>query len=341
MDNTGLSDPALYSPLAFLRGAKPPAPDWFTNALAHQPERSFIPVAGARIETLTWGERGRPGLLFLHGNAAHADWWSFIAPFFLPTYRVAALSWSGMGGSDRRQRYSLDLFIEEAMTVAQATGLFDGPGKPVLVGHSFGGFITLAAASRMGQRLGAAITVDTPIFTEERRRRHRAKSNPRETRPNRVYPTLEAALERFRFAPVQPCANLFITDFIARASLKEVGTETGEAGWTWRFDPFLWRDYHGEDPAPALSGPLCPLALVLGARSTLMDEADHARMRRLLKPGSPVIEIPEAYHHVMADQPLALVTALRSLLATIASPQPHSAKFDALDEKIPTNRGLA
>jgi signal transduction histidine kinase len=37
------------------------------------------------------------------------------------------------------------------MTVAGATGLFEGAAKPVLVGHSFGGFITLAAAARMGQ----------------------------------------------------------------------------------------------------------------------------------------------------------------------------------------------
>jgi pimeloyl-ACP methyl ester carboxylesterase len=31
--------------------------------------------------------------------------------------------------------------------------------------------------------------------------------------------------------------------------------------------------------------------------------------------GTPLIPIPEAYHHVMADQPLALVAALRALLA--------------------------
>jgi pimeloyl-ACP methyl ester carboxylesterase len=39
-----------------------------------------------------------------------------------------------------------------------------------------------------------------------------------------------------------------------------------------------------------------------------------ARMRATLPQGTPFIEIPEAYHHVQADQPLALVAALRSLL---------------------------
>src|SRR3712207_9584205 len=63
---------------------------------------------------------GKPGLLFLHGNGAHADWWSFIAPFFADTHRVAALSWSGMGGSDHRERYSIDGFVAEAFGVAEA-----------------------------------------------------------------------------------------------------------------------------------------------------------------------------------------------------------------------------
>ena len=36
------------------------------------------------------------------------------------------------------------------------------------------------------------------------------------TRPNRVYPTLEAALARFRFMPPQGCENTYIADFIAQ-----------------------------------------------------------------------------------------------------------------------------
>jgi hypothetical protein len=33
--------------------------------------------------------------LLLHGNGAHADWWSFIAPYLANNFRVAAMSWSG------------------------------------------------------------------------------------------------------------------------------------------------------------------------------------------------------------------------------------------------------
>ena len=86
-------------------GESVPAPDWFRRALACEPERSFVRVEGANIEVLAWGERGRPGLLFLHGHAAHAEVWRCIAPFFAGYCRVAALSWSEMGRSDWRPQY--------------------------------------------------------------------------------------------------------------------------------------------------------------------------------------------------------------------------------------------
>jgi pimeloyl-ACP methyl ester carboxylesterase len=38
-------------------------------------------------------------------------------------------------------------------------------------------------------------------------------------------------------------------------------------------------------------------------------------MFNLLGRAAPVVEIPQAQHHVMLDQPLALVAALRALLA--------------------------
>ena len=132
------SSPA--SLLAPFNGEPPPAPAWFTAAVDNAPERSRILVEGADIELLTWGEVGKPGLLFLHGNGAHADWWRFIAPFFAKDWRVAATSWSGMGGSDWREAYSAELFATEIFSAVEAAGLEAGGGKPIVGGHSFGGF---------------------------------------------------------------------------------------------------------------------------------------------------------------------------------------------------------
>ena len=307
-----LADPDhLRAPLAPFGGAKPPAPAWFEAALARAPERRFVEVGGAGIESLSWGERGKPGLLFLHGNGAHADWWSFIAPFFADTHRVAALSWSGMGGSDHRGRYSLDTFVAEAFGVAEAEGLFEGPDKPLFVAHSFGGVPLMGCATRHGERLKAAVMVDTPVRSPEQEAKRRGQRRVDEApRPHRVYPTIEAALARFRFAPEQPCETLYIADFIARSSLKPV-----EGGWTWKFDPFLWSGFSMGEAAPLLGQVRCPFALMWGERSILMPPEVLDHMCAVAPADAPRIAIPDAAHHVMIDQPLAFVSALRALFA--------------------------
>lgn len=299
-------DPAFLSPLAALDGERPPAPDWFQAAIARAPERSRTPIEGAAIETLTWGVRGKPGLLLLHGSGAHADWWSFIAPFFADDFRVVAMSWSGMGGSDWRAQYRLDLFVAEAFGVAATAGLFEAEAKPVFIGHSFGGFPLMAAAAGYGERLRAAVLVDTPIHPPEREAEHR-RARPR---PHRVYPTLAAALARFRFAPPQRCDNLYIADFIARRSLAQV-----DGGWRWAFDPSLRAQSRLPDPGLLLQTAKCPVALAWGDRSTLMPAAVVDHLRALAPRGTPMVPIPDADHHVMVDQPLAFVAALRGLLA--------------------------
>lgn len=300
----------LRAPLAHLHGATPPAPPWFDTALAAAPARNFVEVEGARIESLSWGDRGKPGLLFLHGNGAHADWWSFIAPFFAADYRVAALSWSGMGASDHRAHYSLELFIAEAFGVAEAEGLFDGAEKPIFVAHSFGGFPLMGCAARHGDRLRGAVMVDTPVRSPEEespRRRGRPTSAPR---PHRIYATIEEALARFRFAPEQPCTNLFIADHIARTSLQAV-----DGGWTWKFDPFLWSAFELGDTRNLLADVDAPFALIWGDRSMLMPPELTRQMMAAMPDGSPAIAVPDAAHHVMIDQPLAFVAALRALFA--------------------------
>jgi pimeloyl-ACP methyl ester carboxylesterase len=305
-----LSDPIDNErPLKAFAGATPPAPAWFDWAVAQAPERGVVEVAGAVIETLAWGERGRPGLMLLHGGWAHADWWSFIAPFLAEDYRVAALSWSGMGGSGWRESYSLEVMVEEAMACAEWAGLFDA-GKPVIAGHSFGGHMALACAATVGERLKAAATIDTVLRLPTQDPRPR-----REARENRIYGSFEAAVANFRFMPRQGVENLYLADFIARRSLKAVtDPKTGERGWTWKFDPFMWGHFMRGNGAEMAAGAKCPLAAFWGGRSTLTIPV-REMAAQVMPPGTPSVVIPDADHHVLVDQPLALITALRTFAA--------------------------
>ncbi|MFC3067770.1 alpha/beta hydrolase [Phenylobacterium soli] len=319
--------PEVQAPLAIYKGAEPPTPKWFKDAVAIEPERGFVESLGSKLEVLSWGEVGKPGLLLVHGNSAHADWWSFIAPYFADDYRVTSMSLAGMGASDWREKYAFGDFADDAEAVAQATGLYAGGRKPIYIGHSFGGGQVFYAASRFPERMHAAILVDTgfggppPEELERRKRQAEMVRNiPTVDRPSRVYPTLEAALARFRLMPPQPAGNPFIADFIARRSLKRAPLPDGSGeGWTWRFDPEMWNKLtrSGMEFSNGGAGKVkveVPLAHIYGANSRIIEHR---------KAGAPSplpddvleIEIPDSHHHVMIDQPLALVAALRALLA--------------------------
>jgi len=324
--------PEMASPLAPFKGAEPPSPQWFKDAIANAPERLSVPVEGANIEVLAWGEVGKPGLIFAHGNSAHADWWSFIAPFLANDHRVAAISLSGMGGSDWRETYTFEGFATEIHEAAKAAGLYKAPVAPIYIGHSFGGSQVFYSAARYPERMKAAILVDTGFGgppTEEQMKAWQEEAAKRgetiqwrgpatRTKPNRVYATLEEALARFRFMPPQAPGSLFIADYIARKSLKRVPMPDGSGeGWTWRFDPFLWGklDRTGMQDAPM--DRLAPMVHIYGDKSNIMKRhgMGSGHFKNLIPDDIAQIVIPDSEHHIMVDQPLALVAALRAVLA--------------------------
>jgi pimeloyl-ACP methyl ester carboxylesterase len=322
--------PEIASPLASFAGAKPAAPAWVDDILTHEPERRMVPVLGANIELLTWGEVGKPGLILVHGNSAHADWWSFIAPFLADSYRVAALSLSGMGGSDWRETYTFETFASEIHACAEAAGLYEAPVKPIYIGHSFGGSQVFYSAARYPERMRAAVLVDTGFGgpptreQEEQWRKEAEKSGGPDrfrgptvrTRPNRVYATLEEALTRFRFMPPQVPGNLYVADFIARRSLKRAPMADGSGeGWTWKFDPYLWGKLDRDSMAKLSPSAALPMAQIFGDHSAVMKRVGAGQRADFLPGGVPSVTIPDSEHHIMVDQPLALVAALRALLA--------------------------
>lgn len=318
--------PEVRAPLASFNGEEPPAPAWFQWAIAQEPEQAFVESMGIRLEALSWGERGKPGLLLVHGNSAHAEWWSPLAPYLAKDYRVTSMSLAGMGNSDWRTTYRFQDFAADAEAVSRTTGLYDGGRKPIYIGHSFGGGQVFYTAARHPDQMHAAVLVDTgfggpppEVLAERQKRAELLANNPSPDRPTRVYPTLAAALARFRLMPPQPAENHYVLDFIARRSLKRVPMPDGSGeGWSWKFDPNMWEKLDRSDGVMAIGGMpelKVPMIHLYGDKSRIIDR------RKAGEPGFldghvPEIEIPDSHHHVMIDQPLALVAALRTLLGS-------------------------
>lgn len=303
---------SAWRPTLSLDGTRPPAPEWFTRAVGEEPEVRSVDVGGVPVEMLVWGQVGRPGLLLVPGLFAHAHWWSFIAPLLVPEFRVAALSLSGMGRSGWREEYGLGVHAEELHACAQAAGLCEA-GPPVYIGHSYGGWVVLRAAVEQPERLRAGILVDVGFTGAPAVPVGGAAAVSQSPRPEKAFADEDDAVRHFRLEPLQDCENPYIADFIARRSLRQL--DDGRVAWS--FDPDLRRKakFGGMRPGPLRA----PLLHVMGDRSAnwIGNGGDQLPIfRSFMK----VVRIPEAAHHVMLDQPLALVAALKAALVHWPAP---------------------
>jgi pimeloyl-ACP methyl ester carboxylesterase len=233
------------------------------------------------------------------------------------------MSLAGMGDSDWRDSYAFQDFAADAEAVARAAGLYDA-GKPIYIGHSFGGSQVFFAAASHPERMRAAVLVDTgfggppPDSPEGKRMAEQVRNIPSGDRAQKVYPTLEEALARFRLMPPQAAGNLFVADFIARRSLKKGVGPDGREGWSWRFDPNMWAKLDRSVMSGLMDGGPprveIPLVHIYGDRSAIISRRKEGGPSPL--PAHTLeIAIPDSAHHIMIDQPLALISALRGLLS--------------------------
>ena len=285
------------------------SPTWFQRALQAPSERSRVEVEGAAITFEVWGPASAPGVVLVHGSNAHLEWWRFVAPLLADSFRVAALDLSGNGDSDWRATYTGELFAKETLAVADAAGL---GARPFVVGHSFGGFVALETGHLFGAGLGGIVMIDFTVAPPERYTEwgNRAEREGKRQRATRVYEDQESALARFRLIPEQPNRFPEVTDYIARASLRRV-----DGGWTWKFDPTLFDHLEmGVAQRDKFAALACPSAVILGEHSTDEGAQDGPYMAEISGGLLPIIELPDTYHHMMFEEPLALTTAIKGLL---------------------------
>jgi pimeloyl-ACP methyl ester carboxylesterase len=291
------------------------APGWFMAAVTRPVQDCTVVVDDCPVHYLAWGEEGRRGLVFVHGGGAHAHWWTHVAARFADEYRVLAIDLSGHGDSGHRPVYELEQWTDEVMAVASDGGI---DGLPVIIGHSMGGFVTIATAARHPDRVSGAIICDSPVTEPdpevESYRLKEAFGRPR------TYETLDDALARFRTVPPQERYLDYVIDHVARRSLRPV-----DGGYQWKFDRTVFEQFAGSMRGvalPYLSRIVCRLAL-LRSENGLVTEDIGSFMYDQLGRVAPVIELPLAGHHAMLDTPLILLTALRTLLADWDHSEPH------------------
>jgi pimeloyl-ACP methyl ester carboxylesterase len=291
------------------RGPPGPAyvdpPDWLLHAVSAPTTSHFVACAGTRLHYRCWNadDTAKPVLLFVHGYKGHSHWWDFIAPYFVDRFRVAAMDFAGMGRSGRRPAYSAETFTEDLIAILES-----GLGPATVVGHSYGGLRTLNASADRPDLIRHAIIVDSRIrFLDVDNAGH--IEAPRRS-ISRTFASYESIRQRYRVIPDQPLPIHDTFEHVAFHSIMEC-----EDGWCWCADPALPYTAIDLDGNTLLDRIEVPVDYMYGEQSTVVEPWRAERIAAQLRHCRGAIAIPHSHHHLMLDQPLILVSVLRTLLA--------------------------
>lgn len=133
-------------------GPAAPAPE----AMTHAGPRITLSPDNVHIEYHVYGS-GEPGIVLVHGWAADANYWQAQIPALEAHYTVVALNLAGHGASgSNRSDWSIANYAGDVVAVARAI-----PNQQlILVGHSMGAAVALAAAPLLGTRVIGVVAVE-------------------------------------------------------------------------------------------------------------------------------------------------------------------------------------
>lgn len=280
-------------------------PEWFSKAIALDHTSGFAEVNGARIHYLEWGKSNPQSVIMVHGNGAHAHWFEFVGAMLSDKYHFVTMSFSGMGDSDWRSNYIRETFINDLWGVVEATNL----KNPVVVGHSFGGMISLATAGKYSHLMSGLLLVDFVVTPVEKHVEW--FDNWPGSKPPRLADTKKELIDRFRLMPAQECKNQYLLDYIAEKSIRETN-----GSYSWKFDPTTYDNLRiGKDHIEILDNLKCPVGFMYGENTVEFDaQVSVEEMEQFLPEGSPVLCLKDAQHHLMLDQPEEFIKELDFLI---------------------------
>jgi pimeloyl-ACP methyl ester carboxylesterase len=101
---------------------------------------------------------GIPAMVFVHCWCCDASYWKAQVPVFVEDHTVVTIDLAGHGKSGMaRDEWTIEAYGADVAAVVEALDL----ERVILIGHSMGGAVNIAAAKRMPDRVMALVGVDT------------------------------------------------------------------------------------------------------------------------------------------------------------------------------------
>jgi pimeloyl-ACP methyl ester carboxylesterase len=267
----------------------------------------WLEVAGLKLRIQDYGTAGKPSMLCLHGGAANAHWYDFVAHGFTGDYHVRAVDLRGHGDSDwdtgPRPDYS---YARQAADLHELTEKLDLRDF-VLVGHSMGGMISTVYASTYPGRARALIIVDSNlVMTAERIAGYQTVGD----RAGREYATQEGFVAHYRIRPGGSVARQEVLRYIARHS----GRRFDDGRWRHKVDRKVYANREMIDSFGLWNRIAIPTLLMRASLSQRMTPEAIAEISTRA-PQVRVATVPDCEHHITLDNPAGFIRTAREFLA--------------------------
>ncbi|MES3154095.1 alpha/beta fold hydrolase [Sphingomonas faeni] len=270
-------------------------------------DMAATPMAHISVQTVG---KGTPVIL-IPGLSSPRVVWDGVVPTLAKTHQVYVVQVNGFGGDDPRANLSpgiLDGIVGDLHTLITQSKL----GKPAIVGHSMGGLVALMLAKTHPADVGKLMIVDSLPYIGEI------------FAPGATVAMLEPQARAMRDAmagaygkPTNPAANVAAA---TRMALKPA-SRTTVASWMAKADARVSAQAMYEDMTtdlrPDMGSIAAPITLVYpwNAGGPTKPAADALYRKAYADaPHITYVDIGDAAHFVMLDQPVAFQAALDDFL---------------------------
>ncbi|MFD1344480.1 alpha/beta fold hydrolase [Litorisediminicola beolgyonensis] len=278
--------------------------------------RLFFDVDGEALTPVGGEMRQKPTVVMVHGGPG-ADH-SVSKPFFSQLTDIAQVVYYDHRGNGRS-----DLCDPETWTLAQwgddLKGLCDALGieKPIVIGTSFGGFVTLSYATRHPGHAAGLVLISTAAHVDF--------SEVYAAYGRRGGPEIEEIARNYWDAPSDAGRALYRDRCVPLYTVRrDLGTE-----WlsriVWRNETALWFNGPGNEHGrmemrPDLGRVTAPALVMVGKDDPITPPVfSDALARGLAVPPERYLTLDRCGHGVVADRPEAALAAIRAFIAEVGS----------------------
>lgn len=257
-------------------------------------------MTGLRLHERAYGTPGGRGVVALHGVKGHCGRWRLLAEQ-LPDFRLHALDLRGHGRSGWSPPWTLEQHVADVLTTMDHLGL----RRADLIGHSFGGAVSVHLARHAPDRVGRIVLLDPAIGLDPAVAGERAEA---ERSPRSFADPAEARAARLGGWPPLADESLLddeVADHLVRGA---------DGRWRWRYTPAAVVTAFSEMARPAVLPPSAvPTMLVRAARAEVVRPELIAACRAATDADVTVVDV-DCFHEVPLERPKLVAELVESFL---------------------------